>query len=167
MSEYEEFEIFWLKANDEWPGKKLFELLRTLWWSYIFRPLQRFLLSLMLNSHTKLFCLIYVLEKKTLIFDPLSHQNQRIARCRSLESVHYIISDLVSIDELIISDFYVLTLYINSAAALFGQSLRWRPTWATSSSSTPSASPFPSPSSSSPTRSSSRQSDWGYVLCMW
>ena len=115
----------------------------------------------------KNFILIFVLDKKHLFWTLFSHQNQRIARCRSLESVHYIISDHVSAEELIKSDFYVLTFYINSAAALFGQSLRWRPTWATSSSSTPSASPFPSPSSSSPTRSSSRQSGWGYVLCVW
>ena len=153
----------WLKANDEWSAKKLFELPRTLWWSYSFRPLQRFLLSLTHKSYS----LIYILDKKHLFWTLFPHQNQRLARCRSLESVHYIISDHVSAEELIKSDFYVFTFYTNSAAALFGQSLRWRPTWATSSSSTPSASPFPSPSSSFPTRSSSRQSDWGYVLCMW
>ena len=44
-------------------------------------------------------------RQKTLILDPFSHQNQRIARCMSLESVHYIISDHVSADELIKSDF--------------------------------------------------------------
>ena len=51
------------------------------------------------------FILIFVLDKKKLILDPLCHQNQRIARCRSLESVHYIISDHVSAEKVIISDF--------------------------------------------------------------
>ena len=49
--------------------------------------------------------LIYVLDKKHLFWTLFPHQNQRIAGCRSLESVHYIISDHVSADELIKSDF--------------------------------------------------------------